>query len=183
MLERLIAHYCGPALAGIKPANIVSCDKRRMPHVHTQLECLRTELGDKGICIDILCQCEKRVLVMVYRESVLSAHLKKKEMADFLSGYGYGDLTTAAEYIEILKSRMKHDDFPHEIGVFLGYPLHDIQGFINHRDNGCLLIGEWKVYKDAESAEKLFRRYKVCRAAIVRRLERGHSLSRIFCAA
>ena len=28
-----------------------------------------------------------------------------------------------------------------------GYPLHDIYGFINHKHQGCLLTGEWKVYE------------------------------------
>lgn len=43
---------------------------------------------------------------------------------------------------------------------FLGYPLRDIYAFINHRDEGCLLIEEWKVYHNAGEAEKLFRRFK-----------------------
>ena len=75
------------------------------------------------------------------------------------------------------------ENFPHEIGAFLGYPLHDIYGFIYHRDAGCILTGEWKVYEDEDGARKLFMRYNKCRRALLARLEEGKTLAQIFCAA
>ena len=74
-------------------------------------------------------------------------------------------------------------EFPHEIGAFLGYPAHDIYGFINHKDRGCLLVGEWRVYEDAEGAVHLFDKYKRCRNAVLRRIDQGKTLAQIFCAA
>ena len=47
----------------------------------------------------------------------------------------------------------------HEIGAFLGYPIHDIYGFINNRDEQCLLTGEWKVYADADNAKNVLQIY------------------------
>ena len=37
-------------------------------------------------------------------------------------------------------------DFPHEIGVFLGYPLEDVVGFIRHRGKCFTCCGCWKSY-------------------------------------
>lgn len=183
MLEKLLAKHCGPALAGIKPANMVTCRKDLMPDVHMQLQRLNRELNSKDIYLTILCQCGVRVLVMVYRKPVLEAHLQKPEMRKFLTACGYPEPLTADLAIDSLRKRLHIGSFPHEIGVFLGYPLHDIYGFIHHRDDGCLLTGEWKVYQDAEGAKKLFTRYQACRAAIVSRVEQGYTLAQIFRAA
>ena len=40
-LDRLLAAYCSPALAGIKPANLVSCDRTIYPDLPEQLETYR----------------------------------------------------------------------------------------------------------------------------------------------
>lgn len=183
MLENLIAFHCGPALAGIKPANLAVCHKSRIPDIHRQIRDLNRQLNSRDIYIDTLCECEKRVLVIVYRKKVLERHLNMPEMSKFLLSYGYPEGISVEEYIDILRSRLSYDSFPHEIGVFLGNPLHDICGYINHRDDGCILTGDWKVYDDAEGAKKLFSRYKACRKAIARRMELGCTLAEIFCAA
>ena len=184
MLENIIAYHCGPALAGIKPANIASCYKAKIPNIYSEINRLNNQLNCKDIYIEILCNCEKRVLIMVYRKKVLEKHLQNPEIINFLNDFGYSSAFGTQKYINHLKSRIsKCSVFPHEIGVFLGYPLHDVYGFINHRDDGCILIGEWKVYEDAEGAKKLFSRYKACRSALVKRIEKGFSLAQIFCAA
>lgn len=183
MLENLIAYHCGPALAGIKPANIAACQKAQIDNLHAEIERLNRQLNGSDIYLEILCECEKRILLMVYRKKVLKKQLELPETRAFLATFGYPEDADVKGYIDFLKERVQKNDFPHEIGVFLGYPLHDIYGFIHHRDSGCLLTGEWKVYQDAEGAKKLFSRYKACRAAIVRRLSRGQTLAQIFCAA
>ena len=184
MLEELLAYYCAPALAGIKPANIVSCQKPLFPDLYRELDRLNSELNRKDIYIETLCECENHVLVMVYRKSVLENHLHSYSNAAFLLQYGYAKNGSLSDYFNMLKKRLSCDSFPHEIGVFLGYPLHDIYCFINHRDEGCLLVGEWKVYHNIEEAEKLFGRFKACRKALVKRVsQKGKTLAQIFCAA
>lgn len=183
MLEKLLAYHCAPAFAGIKPANIVSCQKSRTANIHDEIEKLNNELNHKDIYIKILCECEKRALIIVYRRRVLEEHLQARLNRAFLAQYGYPEEGKLADYLNVLSTRLDRESFPHEIGVFLGYPLHDIYCFINHRDEGCLLIGEWKVYHNAEEAKKLFCRFKACRKALVKRVSDGRSLAQIFCAA
>lgn len=67
MIENIIAYHCGPALAGIKPSNIVACYKDKLPDVHESIIRLNLQLNHKDIYIEALCECEKRVLIMVYR--------------------------------------------------------------------------------------------------------------------
>ncbi len=182
MLEKLIAYYCGPSLAGIKPSNIVSVNKEKYKNIHKDIKKLNEALNQKDIYIMPLCECKKRVLVIVYRKKVLENHLKNEQIREFLSNYGYDNLSSVEEYLSFLKSRLSFESFPHEIGVFLGYPLQDVYGYINNPAGKCLLVGEWKVYADAENAKKLFCRYNNCRRGIIKRMKKGHSLEKIFVA-
>lgn len=62
-----------------------------------------------------------------------------------------------AALLSHLKKRLSQSEaFPHEIGLFLGYPLEDVIGFCRHKGEGCKLCGYWKVYGDVESARKSF---------------------------
>ena len=103
-----------------------------------------------------------------------------------LQSCGYPKNFSLDLYLDFLKKRINDQyadgkDFPHEIGAFLGYPIHDIYGFIYHKNEGCLLTGEWKVYAQAEQAEKIFCRYQLCRKAILKRVNEGKTLEQLFC--
>lgn len=184
MIENIIAYHCGPALAGIKPSNIVACCKDKVPDVYESIKQLNMQLNHKDIYIEILCECQKRVLIMVYRRKKLCEHLSRNEIRDFLNSFGYDSDAQLCDKILMLKERIANNEsFPHEIGAFLGYPLHDIYGFINHRNDGCLLTADWKVYEDEDGAKKLFARYNKCRRALLAQLKGGKTLAQIFCAA
>ena len=63
-----------------------------------------------------------------------------------------------------LKYRLlKRTCFPHEIGVFLGYPLEDVKGFIDNKGKNCESCGVWKVYCNREEKDKLFQKLKNAR--------------------
>lgn len=180
MIEHVIAYHCGPALAGIKPANIVSCGKKKFPDSIKQIERLNHELNSKDIYLEQLYECEKRVLLLVYRKQTLQKHLRKKEITAFLHEFGYPDEVSVRLYIPYLKTRLKQNEFPHEIGAFLGYPLHDIYGFIQNNGERCLFTGEWKVYRQEETARAVFYRYHICRTAILKRILAGKTLAQLF---
>ena len=73
----------------------------------------------------------------------------------FLKAYGYHDRMSIMEMLEHLRYRMEASiNFPHEIGVFLGYPLKDVKYFISRRGNGYHMCGEWKVYHDVVDAKR-----------------------------
>ena len=180
-MEKQIAYYCAPALAGIKPSNIMSVYKNKTDDIKEKIEKLNSELNPKGIFVEILCECDKKFLVMVYRKKILEEILCKDEVKSFLAERGYPESGKVEDYLEILKEHLKNEAFPHEIGAFLGYPMHDIYGFMYHKDEGCLLCGEWKVYENADAAEKLFYRFNRCRRALCEKIDGGKSLSQVFC--
>lgn len=183
MFEEKLAWHCGPALAGIKPGNLVVFKKSEFTDINYRIDLLNEKFNKKDIYFNIVCQCEKRAMVFVYRKDKLTKHLEKPEIKNFLLAYGYSDFSDVNALLKRLSERLKTAEFPHEIGAFLGYPIEDIKGFISHRDKDCKLVGDWRVYSNPETAELTFKRYKTVRKTILERMSHGKSLAEIFCAA
>ena len=125
----------------------------------------------------------KKALIYVCRKSRLAENLSRPGVAAFLAGYGYGELDVDAA-IERLKSRFdKGEDFPHEIGVFLDYPLGDVIGFIENSGHNYKCSGCWKVYCDECESRRLFAMYQKCRDIYTRLYEQGRSVFQLTVAA
>ncbi len=84
------------------------------------------------------------------------------------------------EAVEALKERMAHEDFPHEVGIYLGYPLVDVIGFMNSPESGIYMGGCWKVYGNVDESAKQFERMHRLTERICERMCNGHSLTSIF---
>ena len=81
-----------------------------------------------------------------------------------------------------LKERLAgQEGFPHEIGLFLDYPLGDVIGFIENAGHNFKCSGCWKVYCNECEAVKLFARYKKCRDVYLRLWHQGRSVLAAHC--
>ena len=91
---------------------------------------------------------------------------------NFLNKRGYY-YKTVSQAIALLKEKLIENDFPHEIGIFLGYPLSDVLGFINNEP--CCCMGAWKVYspKKAEYFKSLFKLFDHVRDQFIYAIENG----------
>lgn len=78
--------------------------------------------------------------------------------------------------IQLIKRLGESDEFPHEIGLFLGYPPEDVRGFIENGSDGCKCTGYWKVYGDARAAQEMFAKYKKCTDVYCAQHAHGRSL-------
>lgn len=68
------------------------------------------------------------------------------------------------------------ESFPHEIGIVLGYPPEDIEGFKRYKGRNFKCCGYWKVYGNAERAQKMFDAYTLCREKLMQALQNGVTL-------
>ena len=97
--------------------------------------------------------------------------------------YGYESIDPAYA-LERLRSRLaQREDFPHEIGLFLGYPLGDVIGFIKNAGQNCKCVGCWKVYCNECEAVKVFAKFKKCTSVYVRLWNQGRSVRQLTVAA
>lgn len=171
--EYAIGRHCGVTFAGLKIASLVSLRKGEEDVIQT----LSRRFAGKGFAFMLLREDEERLLVYVCHRARLEKCLFSPDVRAFLARFGY-EYGLAEEALEQLKRRMK-GEFPHEIGIFLGYPLADVRGFL--RDpNSCVLCGCWKVYENADEAARTFERFRRCSACICRHMDRGRSLTQIF---
>ena len=50
---------------------------------------------------------------------------------------------------------------------FLGYPVEDVRGFIEHQGRDYLCTGYWKVYENLEQKQQLFQRFEYAKENLV----------------
>ena len=181
--EKLLAFFCAPALAGIKPSNLVSCSREEYPELETLAAEYDRAFRPAGIRIRMLCGCGQRSLLLVYRTESLRCQLAKPEVSTLLAKAGYPVRQGLEPMLDVLACRFSEKgDFPHEVGLFLGYPAEDVLGFCRHSGRNFRCCGYWKVYGDAERARRTFAEYDRCREAACRKICAGESLVRLFSA-
>lgn len=171
--EYTIGRHCGITFAGLKPASLVSIDRGE----GGVLSRLSKKFIKKGFRFVVLGRCKGKLLVYVYHAEGLQKVLFSQKVRNFLHSCGY-EYGSVEEAIEQLKAKMS-GEFPHEIGVFLGYPLSDVIGFMQD-PHGGIMCGCWKVYSNEQEAAKTFARFNRCSACICRHMDRGKSLTQIF---
>lgn len=179
MLDRALVAHGAPTLARMKLGNLfnVACEDGKA--LRDEMKALVPVLREKGVSLTLLREKEGRALLYLYRRQDLAAALALPEIRAFMGQYGYDDPRPEAAIARLRLRIRQSEEFPHEIGVFLGYPLCDIQGFICNEGRNCLCCGCWKVYANPEQAQRLFARYKKCTEAYMRLFAAGYPLSRL----
>ncbi|MEI0478565.1 DUF3793 family protein [Brachyspira pulli] len=161
--DELIINHCAPALSGIKIANIFTYQYDSKKELEKEVSSYNDILSFKNIKVSIIKDNANKAIIYVYNEKELENYLLDDEIFEFLENYGYKS-KNIHESIDFLKTRMQYaESFPHEIGIFLGYPLIDINGFINNYGKNSLYTGYWKVYHNKNEAIKIFDNYNKCR--------------------
>lgn len=182
-MEEYLIEHCAPTLASIKTASLFTMGFSNEKDFAAEIEYWNTSLAEKGIVLLTLRKREQRALIYVCRKSHLRKDLSYPGVARFLDGYGYGS-TEVDQAIETLKGRMKRsEEFPHEIGIFLGYPLGDVIGFIQNAGQNYKCAGCWKVYCNECEAIRRFALYKKCKEIYRRLWKQGKSVQRLTVAA
>ena len=92
------------------------------------------------------------ITIYVYLKKALLLHLSNSNIKLFLAKYGYPSSNELTEIFNYLNYRLNAENgYPHEIGIFLRFPLDDVKGFIQKYP--CYFIGYWKVYSNVEKQD------------------------------
>ena len=131
----------------------------------------------------ILRKTDKAALIYVCRLEKLARDLKNPGVAEFLQVCGY-EKTDPGSALEKLQERVAtQENFPHEIGLFLSYPLGDVIGFIENAGHNSKCCGCWKVYVNECEAIRTFARYRKCKDVYQRLYREGRSVLQLTVAA
>ncbi len=179
MPEKEIVQHCSPTLAGLKTGNLFLCDYSSKADLQHNIMQWNTRLGKKGIHFTVLRTRNGRALIYIYRISRLRETLSDAKIIAFLAENGYPS-AHPEEYLACLSQRLSdQENFPHEIGVFLGYPLDDIRAFIANGGANCKCIGYWKAYTNDEAAKKTFTKYRKCTRIYCKKYAEGTDIDRL----
>lgn len=178
-LDKLLVEFCAPALMGVKPANLFRYSSSDSLQVCQEIANWNEALKKFGITLTILKECplNHSYLIYIYRESMLQPILNNCDVQQFLEKAGYNCDGKIEDALVTLSNHLcLEKEFPHEIGIFLGYPLEDVVGFIEHQGHDYVYCGYWKVYGDLKSAVKSFDIYKNCTSYCKDRYEHGDTV-------
>jgi hypothetical protein len=179
MSDDYLIRHCAPTLAGIKTASLFTCSYDSQSALLNSVRQMNRRLKSKGLRILPLRFSGRKALIYIYRPKKLTADLSNPAAATLLSGYGY-DVGSCEKCISKLCQKLRTDsEFPHEIGLFLGYPPEDVCGFINYGPDLCKYSGCWKVYGDEISAQKLFAQYKKCSRIYLEQWQKGRQIEHL----
>ncbi|MCC8182167.1 MAG: DUF3793 family protein [Clostridiales bacterium] len=180
-LEYLLAEHCAPTLAGVKAASLAGCPVQRREETERTVKEYDRILGERGIRLRLIPTHRACDLLLVYRPELLESTLSRPDAQTLLRGRNYPADGGVGPQLDCLCRRLaEQEEFPHEVGLFLGYPPEDVAGFVEHQGREWKSLGLWKVYSDVERAENLFSLYDRCRRAVRRQVAQGVSVLEMF---
>ncbi len=178
MSNEMLIRCCAPTMACLKTGNMFNCPFSSKEEMTADLRKLNQILSGKGLRIIPLRWSARRALLYLYRPKMLEKDLQNDLAAQLLAECGYS-CGNSNNCIAQLISRIRGNrNFPHEVGLFLGYPPADVDGFM-HRKHACKLSGIWKVYDDVEGAARQFARCRRCTEVYLRRFAEGFPIERL----
>lgn len=152
ILEKL-----GATIMGVKPAEILNVKNneslvicKNFINEHPELGYLRIRKMQK----------EGRIQYIFFHKTCIEKTLNRKEKLEFLRDLGYPDKFSVKAYLNFLKVRLCSEDFPHEIGLFLGYPFKDVLGFMGKTSLRLVTVKGWRYYGNATSSLKKYNTFK-----------------------
>ena len=179
MSDDYLIRHCAPTLAGIKTGSLFTCPYTCQKELYRSVRQMNKRLIPKGLRILPLRCSENKALIYVYRPKKLSSDIADTAAEQILRQYGYDTAKCEKCIVRLVQRLRSQKDFPHEIGLFLGYPPDDVCGFIENKACNCKCVGCWKVYGDEEAAKKRFAQYKKCTHIYCDQWAKGNDIERL----
>lgn len=176
MLEEQIIECGAPVLAGLKTAALFNYRFASGEEEAEQLAELNRVLNSRDIYLRVLRRRADASQIYLYRKSRLEKDLSRRNVRGFMKRYGYGPGASEQAIAHLEERLKKTGEFPHEIGLFLGYPLADVIGFIENRGMNYRCVGFWKVYHNEQETRKSFEQFEKCAEVYRRIYQEGRTL-------
>ena len=183
--EQLLLH-ASPVISGIKVSNMFSVPVKCAPEISGDFRIYSNILMNKGIKMKFFYCKEGKVNIFAYGLNELFEALNDDDIIEYLKRKGYPspEKDNISPMIDTLKKRiLETNEYPHEIGFFLGYPKDDVFEFIDKKGRNYKSCGFWKVYTDEKRANDIFCSYKMIRDKFLNMAKSGVPVINIVLAA
>ena len=150
----------GSTIVGVKPACLISVGSK---------ECIKlcgTHFAATGsVRCAIVKKAQGRKQLFIYHCECIKAVLDNPENRRYLYALGYPEAGEVDQYVQVLIRKIRSAQFPHEIGIFFGYPLKDVCGFMGAEIPYRKTMG-WRMYGDTRASEKIYNQYRHARQSV-----------------
>ncbi len=176
LVETKMALQCAPLIAGIKIANLLIVS-------YSDEDNVRAILKKSGIIHYRLLRQDGKTTFLLFYKTQLTTYLQNPDVQCILKANGYKDLSLGGIFRTFQYRYQTYmnqgEGFPHEMGLLLGYPVEDVEGFIEHKGHKFLFSGYWKVYGNVEEKQKLFCEYENAKETVIQLLDKGMDIRSI----
>ena len=154
-----ILEMLGAVILGSKPAEIINVpgSKEDKKIKLSKIEAFFSNCSRITYRIITTHDGGKRVLFI--NEKSMEKVLVNKRCINFLKFVGYSSDYELNDYMDELVFRLQSEEFPHEIGVFLGYPLKDVLGFMGYGKNELVEVKNWRIYGYKEISYEVYNNF------------------------
>lgn len=154
-----VLEVLGPVILGSKPSEIlnISCKDILKEEKINDIELFFKNCFK--ISYNFINMDDGGVRIFFVNKSSLSKVLDNKKCTNFLKFIGYESHLSIDEYINILINKLQSNDFPHEIGIFLGYPLKDVVGFMEYGNYKFCETKAWKIYGEPNISYEIYNNF------------------------
>lgn len=175
-IELQLGLQCAPLFAGLKLSNLLMVPGGNLKEMAGVLE-------GTGISSFLVAATGKKTAVLLFDRGRLEHYLQEKEVWQMFCHMGYGE-QELEEVLHVFRRRYGEyfrgeRDFPHEMGLLLGYPVEDVEGFIRNKGENCLYTGYWKVYEKLPEKKTLFREFERARDILISLISDGFGIAEI----
>lgn len=175
-IELQLALQCAPLITGLKISNLLNIYKEDFPAMKKIVE-------NSHISWYLLLEQKDKLTILLYHKKSLERYLAQKEVlamfweAEYQSFSPEGILKEFC--IRYQRYMERKEDFPHEMGLLLGYPVEDVEGFMKYKGEHSLCTGYWKVYEDRDRKLKIFENFENAKESLIQLLSCGISMGDI----
>lgn len=175
-IETQLAIHGAPVLSGLKVSNLIMIPNQWK-------DAISWILKDTHLKLYLLYIGEEKSALFMYHPQQLAQYLMQPQTFGMLRKMGYvetsfeGLVTKLAERYTDFRHGKR--GFPHEMGLFLGYPTEDVKGFIENKGKNFLYAGYWKVYEDIAQKIQLFQAFDKARETLLGLMANGFRMQEI----
>lgn len=176
-LEKYLLFTLAPVISGDKPSSTITL-KLQKEEYSIWLDIKEEFLEASNLKEMPLRKNEEAMIILIYNEINLLNCVNKIKSKLFLENLGYKLNLGLERNLIRLVERYEEYHCPHELGIFLGIPIEDVQDFMECSNKKCLLCGYWKVFNDYEESKKIFDRYDNSKIAMIDTINEEISLKK-----
>lgn len=154
-----ILECLAPMLLSQKPAELLNIGLHKV--VWREFRVKLTQIPD--IEVFEVRKINQRQQILFYNKKVLARRLINPISQEFLQQINYPPSSSLEDYLEKLIEKIRFRNFPHEVGLFLGYPLKDVLGFMGLAPLPFVKTQGWRVYGDEKLSDDWYEKYQLAR--------------------